>query len=160
MFQKILFYIQIIITGAYKFVRDYVIPVINFVSLIKELLEKEIDETKEGTAKVLYDKNKFATLLGCTSDIIENMITAFVGAIRSVLPELAPSGQVYYKTIDIFINHMRTLTPTQQTMYLFKIGSYMLMSYSFSSNKIKLKEHEADLYVQMVYSFKKNKRLG
>jgi hypothetical protein len=158
MFQKILFYIQIIITGAYKFVRDYVIPVITFVSFIKELLEKEID-AKEG-AKIRYDKTKFIDSLNYTSEIIDYLISAFVYSIRILLPELAPSGQAYYVIIDNFIEHLRKLEPAQRTMLLFKIASYMLINYSNKRNKIKLKEHEADLYVQMVYSFKKNKRLG
>jgi enolase len=149
-FTKILFYIQLIITGTYRIFRDYVFPVINFLEAIKALLENE--ELKDTKA----DESYFAKILGKTEEQIKLFFKAFRKAVFSLLPDLAPPVTSNVNLINKLIEHLRSLTKSHRAMFLFKLASLMLINlYDLED----LKESQSDLLVQMAYNQKKSKKI-
>lgn len=157
MFKKIFYFLQLIIAGVYRIVRDYVVPVINFMQAIKELLDAPV-EGKDG-AKNAYSKERFAEILKLSEEIIERLIYSFVAAVKDLLPELAPPQTTYYNVIKNFIKYVKDLPEGQRNMIFFKVASYMLLHWQKASKQKEVTtEHQADLLVQMVYSYNEKRK--
>ena len=142
-FTKILFYIQLIVTGAFRIFRDYVFPVINFLEAIKSLLDNE------ELAGTKADESYFAQVLGKTTDQIALMFKAFRKAVFNLLPDLAPPITSNVNLINKLVEHLRSLSKSQRAMFLFKMASLMLMNLYDTET---LKESQSDLLVQMGYN--------
>ena|GEM_PF-4123511 len=155
MIKKIFYYILLIIQGVSRIVRDYVIPVINFLQFIKSLLEKPV----EGKAdpKNTFSKSKLAEILGIAEDVIEKLVSSFVLAIKFLFPELAPAGTAYYNVIQKFVDYLKKLPEGQRTMVIFKVASYMLLHWQKADKKTDVAtEHHADMLIQIGYSHLKH----
>jgi len=149
-FAKILFYIQLIISGTYRIFRDYIFPIISFLEAIKALLENE--ELKDTKA----DESYFAKLLGKTEEYIKLMFKAFRKAVFTLLPDLAPPVTSNVNLINKLTEHLRSLTKSHRAMFLFKLASLMLINLY---NDETISESQSDLLVQMAYNHKKSKNI-
>ena len=154
MIKKFIYYIQLFIMGVYRIVRDYVIPTVNFLQFLKNLLGEEIEKID---AQTRLSKKSLAESLGLAESIIEKLVNSFVYAIKQILPELAPTGTTYYNIIKNFVVYLKDKDASYISMLLFKIASLMLVHWNKSDKKPEIKEYEADLIVQIVYSNEKFK---
>jgi hypothetical protein len=154
MIKKLFYYIQLFIMGVYRIVRDYVIPTINFLQFLKDLLSEEIEKID---AQTRFNKKSLAESLGLAESIIDKLVNSFVYAIKQILPELAPTGTTYFNVIKNFVVHLKDKDTSYISMLLFKMASLMLVHWNKSDKKPEIKEYEADLLVQIVYSNEKFK---
>ena len=116
-----------------------------------ELLEEIQDEIYKN-----YDiKKNFANALSITEEQIEKYFTAFVESIMLLTPDL--KGSTYLETVKNFIEFLKTLNKKQIAMYLFRIGSNMILE-TLPKNKM-MRSHEADFLLQSYYTYNKKLEL-
>jgi len=153
---------QLLITGLFKFVRDYAIPAINFINAIKDLIENPITDKKAIDA---FDYKKFFTdKLNIAYSIISNLLAAFKAAMLNLFPDIGEEKS-YSKMILAYANYIRTLEKNQRNMVYFKTVSLMLVELinprtSLPDNKEKISSSDADLLAQLSYSYNRHKKIG
>jgi len=145
---------KLIFSGLWRFIRDYVVPVILFINAIKELLETDIDEKKFNYKSYFADKLKY------TQKLITLLVNAFINAAEILIPEAIEElkEKTYLAIILAFVEYFRTLDKPQKSMLFFKLASLMLIELT-SDTKFKIKDDEADLLIQLTYSYNKYKKV-
>lgn len=146
--KSIILFIELIITGLHKFVRDYARPAILFIQGIKKLVETEIPED--------FKPNEyFIAFLRVPGEIVAKLLKAFKIAIKQLLPDLTGEKDSYAKILAAFANHVKTLEKRQRSMLYIKTAALMIIELISPRNEIS--ESEADLLAQITYSWLKNK---
>lgn len=153
--QKFFLFLLPIVTRMRSFMQDYILPVIQFINGIKNLLESEIDE------KSFEWKQYFSEYLGYAQDVIEFLVKAFVKAIKVLCPPEIITGLNYKQAIIQFANYVKTLEKRQRNFLYFKIASMMIMEwYSHRNKGEELKESECDFWLQFTYTYNKHKPIS
>lgn len=153
MFKKLIYYIQIIIMGVYRIVRDYVIPVIQFLQFIKELMSSEVNKKN---AEETLSKKSLSEYLKVAESVIDSLIKAFIQAVKQLLPDLVSDKITYWELILRYVEYLKKQDSAYRSMILFKTASLMIIFWN-KEKKIVIAENEADFLVQLTYSSEKFK---
>lgn len=153
---------QLLISGLFRFVRDYAIPAINFINTIKELVENPL--TDEKAIKAFNYKDFFTNKLNVSYSLISNLLAAFKAALLNLLPDIGKEKS-YNAMILAYANYVKTLENHQRNMVYFKTVSLMLVELinprtSIKDNEEKISTSDADLLTQLSYSYNRHKKIG
>ena len=157
-FRQTFLLIVSIINGCYNTVRDYVLPIIRFINVVKELVVAlpvaylESKKAKKGDEeKPVWDWIKyFVEKLQLAEAFIKQLFNAFVAAGKTLLPDVI-TGKTFEECLLQFVEHFKTLNNTQRAWLSFKMASLMLLYFK----KDEMKENEADFITQATFSWTK-----
>jgi len=137
------------ILSIWRFIRDKVVPVINFMQGIKKLAAGEL--TAADFNAIIF----FRDFLGCQEEWIKAVITAFIESLKELVPHLEifkskkPSND---NIILAFVEYYKSLEKAQRSMLLCKLASLVIFN-----NEKDTKHNHSDFIVQLTYSWMKNK---
>jgi len=159
MLKQILVYVEMFLLGLWKFSRDYVIPVIQFIEAVKELLKVAIEQDEKIDAPSFQIQKYFIGRLSkfINEELIKKIIVAFIEAVQEVCISITIEKADKNKQANVFaafIEYLKPLNKYQRSMIYLKIASRILIAIVPAD---KLKGHTADVMVQMIYTNFKNK---
>jgi len=153
------------LSGFYKFFKREVLPIIHFINAIKELLEVDTKapakKNKAKTKKEIKSEDGIIDFidwlmnkLNWTLEQIEPYITAFVTAIKTLLPDII-TGKTFQECLIQYIMYLKECNKWQLSWTLLKTASLMIIEFSPDKN---IKEHQADFLAQTGYTYLKNNK--
>ena len=146
-------------SGCYKFFKKEVLPIIHFIEAIKDLIE--LLPTINPKSKTTIDPKGgivdfiewLATKLGWNIEYLEKFIVAFIGSIKTLLPEII-TGETFEECLLQYIKYLKSCSKWQLSWTLLKTASLMIIEFSPDKD---LKEHQADFLAQTGYTYIKSK---
>jgi len=144
-----------------KFSNDFIIPIISFLQEMKRYSEYKKTRLTEKNykTKLFFSLEKW-------QHILDTLINSFIEAANTLLPEQVSNIPVGHDNIlrkfliiQMYIEHLKTLTNKQRNMLLIKTASLMLVNMLFALGKPQMTETSADVYCQTCYCYMKENNM-
>ncbi|MCK4661344.1 MAG: hypothetical protein KAT68_00650 [Bacteroidales bacterium] len=155
LFRFIMAFMSLIFQSVWKFSRDYVIPVIDFINVIKQMLEMEVDVAKCLLNKKAFEYDSFfIEYLNCAESIIYKIMRAFIESVKVLVPDIEETK--WNEILLALVVYIKDLSKHQKAYLYFKLASLMVLK--LAPDKYELHSNHSDFLVQFNYTYRKNKK--